>query len=1072
MYSLILSLILACGEAEVDPEQKAKEEAQRDLEKQRKKHLFQVERSINRGLNDDGLSTGLILYNDVSTPKLAQLLVQASYHVQNPEALLDKLEKAKLPKEVAEEIQFRLLLQKADKSEATAFAASLSDEDRKIAFFLDALQNGAVIDFQHPLVLAGKAVITSKDASLLEGMEDLSSVSQMCTFASLAMDAGRPDLAAKYASSLQESKDVKSKFCGLSAAQKYAEALALAHEHNLIEEGSRLIDKIAKQKDAWNILVQVQSPEELIKKSSWALIPYAKVALTVGEYSTALDFSSEYLKEASNSYHFQSAVHIQGKTAFFLRDNAALTETIKLVGENQTIYPALLALSNGKLMPAGAFDGLSVREKIEWVLHTANNDKNIAEMLPEIIVQADELGDPALRVATRFAHEAYLRSFTNVNTAELLEQMDAEFGESYPHVRTEIMIRKSLLALPVSLALPSDASISERSWQSYLAGAIPVSEDPIPLMLIAMQILKQRKGYEQFINIMWQKTPIHRVGPLTTNTVIDLSSGLLFDEAVMDFIGTQKLEEIAQCLIFQDLARRGEILRKEAYFARNPVLGMESSNRKALLDAVARVRIQIQAYWMGESFPEKEFAQLHQIEARLLMDDEQVEILAKKEIQKEKEVAVKEKAAEKVEEKEPKKEEVAPEAQKKQENKEAAPEREAKDVPNDKPVEKTEVKEKKEEPKADYSVFAKQLASLKEDMSYRNLVLSNNMDLNFLQSNIRKVVILSYRVYKGDLIGLAFSDSTGQLLNLGKASRLFELSAQQKEILRQDKDDPSILAPNSEKHIVANTLKNRIFEPFNNTTQRLVSMIFIAPPELEPITFGTLPDQQNGLRFLNGMRRVSSVPGLSELLRSSKLRSKKLEMLAIAEEVENPEETDILRSGKENQPVEIDQISLSFKSDDREVLIGTKSSIAKYREEAPMARFIYFAQAKSSDNGGFLFNEDELTLSEIATTPLKAKLVFLSEHPNPEIQQRRVHAFLNAGARNVLVFDWALANQVKRAMLDKIFESLLRDEPVTEAISKISKNNLGLKSQDGVKKNGPGTWGALHLYGYPDRIGN
>ena len=71
-----------------------------------------------------------------------------------------------------------------------------------------------------------------------------------------------------------------------------------------------------------------------------------------------------------------------------------------------------------------------------------------------------------------------------------------------------------------------------------------------------------------------------------------------------------------------------------------------------------------------------------------------------------------------------------------------------------------------------------------------------------------------------------------------------------------------------------------------------------------------------------------------------------------------------------------------------------------------------------------------------------------------------------------LFFDWALSNQKKRLMLDKIFELMLREEPITEAIAKVSKSTLGLQPKNDVKQNGPGSWGALHLYGYPDRIGN
>jgi hypothetical protein len=1080
MYSLILSLLLACGEAEVDTEQQAKEQAKKELEKRQKKRLYQVQKLITNGMNDDGLKKGMRLYQETSNPELAYLLLQASHKVEDSAVMLEELGKSKLPKEIEEEIQFRLLLQNPDKAEAAAFAQGISDTERSASLLIEAIRAGAIVDSQDPLILAASEVIKTKSTVQLEQLEVLSSHTGMCTFIELALEGNRPDLALKYVQELQGAKDPRGKFCGLKASGKYVDALSLAHKKNLIVEGSALIKDLLSKEDGWTLLQQAQSPQQLIKKGSWSRVPYAKHAMHVGEYSTAVKLSTEAMKNSATS---TEALYLQGMSSFLVRDVSKLTEVAAKEGVNQTLFQGLLQLAQGKVLPLEVFEGRTPRERIELVLYTAGNDARVAEeMLPLIITEADELGDPTLRVATRFMHESFVRTFKGEDTTEFLTQMLLDFGEQYPNLRTEIAIRQHLLGGASSIELSKDASISERAWQSYLAGAIPSALEPVPQMLSAMQILKERKGYETFINIMWQKTPIHRTGPLSTNTVLDLSHGLRFDDSVVGFVGSQKLEEVAQSLVFQDLARRSEIVQREAYLNRNPVFGMDAKNREVLLDAVARVRIQMLNYWMGGAFPEDSLAQLHGVEERLLMDDDEAITQKEKKKEKSKEKELEKKVAEKVAENSSIEESKEKELEKKVAEKvaENSTTEESKEMDNSIEETKPQKEEATEEKPArekkpevlTTSFFDEQYDILQEDLSYRTHVLKNRMDLNFLQSNLRKVVILSYRIHKGNLIGVAFSDSAGQVLDLGSAKRILELSARQEELLLQDRDNPTVLAPNMENHRVANTLKNLIFEPFNHTTQRLVSMVFVAPPELERMTFGTLPDQQNGLRFLNGMRRISSVPGLSELLRSSKLRNKKLEMLAIAEEVKDSGKSDVLRSGKENQPVEIDQISLSFKSNDRKVLIGDKSSLKEYRTHAPMARFIFFAQANSSDQGGFLLNGEELTLSEMSSTPLKAKLVFISEHPDSEVQRRRVHALLNAGARNIVVFDWTLPKQVKRLMLDKIFESLLRDEPITEAIAKISKNSLGLQSQDGIKKNGPGSWGALHLYGYPDRIGN
>ena len=76
--------------------------------------------------------------------------------------------------------------------------------------------------------------------------------------------------------------------------------------------------------------------------------------------------------------------------------------------------------------------------------------------------------------------------------------------------------------------------------------------------------------------------------------------------------------------------------------------------------------------------------------------------------------------------------------------------------------------------------------------------------------------------------------------------------------------------------------------------------------------------------------------------RSSKFRTNEMEIVAVAKESKNPAESDLLRSGKEGQPIEIDQISLSFKPDKRKVLIADKALIKNYRKHVPTSKYIYF----------------------------------------------------------------------------------------------------------------------------------
>ena len=157
MYSLILSLILACGEAEVDKEQLAKEQAQKELEKQKKKRVFQIQKKIHSGDTGKGFLDGLRLYKETSEKSLVSLLRQAAQQVDDPQASLEALKKSNLPAEASEEIEFFLLLQKQDKQEAATFAASISNEEQQAAYLIEALRAGAVVESENPIFIAASS---------------------------------------------------------------------------------------------------------------------------------------------------------------------------------------------------------------------------------------------------------------------------------------------------------------------------------------------------------------------------------------------------------------------------------------------------------------------------------------------------------------------------------------------------------------------------------------------------------------------------------------------------------------------------------------------------------------------------------------------------------------------------------------------------------------------------------------------------------------------------------------------------------------------------------------------------
>ena len=81
-------------------------------------------------------------------------------------------------------------------------------------------------------------------------------------------------------------------------------------------------------------------------------------------------------------------------------------------------------------------------------------------------------------------------------------------------------------------------------------------------------------------------------------------------------------------------------------------------------------------------------------------------------------------------------------------------------------------------------------------------------------------------------------------------------------------------------------------------------------------------------------------------------------------------------------------------------------------------------------------------------------------------QAERVEAFLQAGAHSVVVQSWQLPIQQSRGILDTLFVSLKRNDPLIIALDKSRQKFIKEQSKDKFTNN-PGIWGGFCIFGRP-----
>lgn len=153
-------------------------------------------------------------------------------------------------------------------------------------------------------------------------------------------------------------------------------------------------------------------------------------------------------------------------------------------------------------------------------------------------------------------------------------------------------------------------------------------------------------------------------------------------------------------------------------------------------------------------------------------------------------------------------------------------------------------------------------------------------------------------------------------------------------------------------------------------------------------TFGVtaLPEQSDGLRFLADIRSVSYYPDFDSIVASVPAA---------------PEEFTQTLVAMPGSAAEAEAIRRLFPQ--AMILEGAAATPAAWKANAGAARFVHLGDLPVGPTGGWLLAGGELTLADVASTPLIARGGYVGGGPDPLAAQARLAAVRKAGMSDFLV---------------------------------------------------------------------
>lgn len=241
-------------------------------------------------------------------------------------------------------------------------------------------------------------------------------------------------------------------------------------------------------------------------------------------------------------------------------------------------------------------------------------------------------------------------------------------------------------------------------------------------------------------------------------------------------------------------------------------------------------------------------------------------------------------------------------------------------------------------------------------------------------------------------------------------------------------------------------LRSQLVDPQMDVLIGIGRYVVVGAPPLGLLPIEAMPEQSDGLRFLASIRHVGHEPDLDAFSSQGPAEEPEwgLTMLAL---VATPAE------GATLQQV----------YPDARVLVGKDATLAAWREQAPKARFLHVGALPASPGGGVRLADGDLTLAEIAATPLLATSVSVAA-PDLDVASGRVTALRRAGVRDVLVQGPSADAGFDDRLLLHFWEGVNRRFNASRSLSEA--RSLAIR-ESGDPFPGPGTWGAWFVSGRP-----
>jgi hypothetical protein len=345
-----------------------------------------------------------------------------------------------------------------------------------------------------------------------------------------------------------------------------------------------------------------------------------------------------------------------------------------------------------------------------------------------------------------------------------------------------------------------------------------------------------------------------------------------------------------------------------------------------------------------------------------------------------------------------------------------------------------------------------------ENKAFKRSLALPPADYRAIQESLKHVAILSYR------LGANTGDAVVVTANGSRVVKLRDVPGIRKNAatLRADLESGLAMGGKASSPIPGDKLRMSLIDIFQQDLLGIGRYLVLPDGPLWGFSFGVLPEQQKGLRFLADIRSIGNSSTVAQAYKEAERPplTYNPDFLGIAAFTPSSNAA----AGSLKLPSEVANAGRLFGSGLREVKENADATASVLREKGPTARFMHMSDIHVGERAGLKFYDESVALHELREMDLVAQAAILSANSSPEVMRRRGQALVAAGARSVILASWLVPESVRGKYLYTFYEAGNRDRPPSRAM---------VEARESIQKNpqdpnfDPSYWGQFILHGLP-----